>query len=414
MQELKRFNSQTIEEMKNATMANTKDIQGLPQATTGLEEWIGQSKKEYPVEHQLEPITQYWDNASIDDNREEEELQGQLMAERHYYMIDEDESKKFYHEHVQATTNLERELNYLSKDEIFEFILNYQEESATLNYLPKDEVFECCPTAHIDDLKMRIHQFKAARTIYIRVMNKFEPCLFCEYCFNPTHHQSECPFILNYLVDEDEVVDNKEEHTKQVEHAQVTTLENEEIVDNNEEEQVEHIEQVKHHEKSGPPTDPNLPSDMEESAEAFAYITAPLETHQEPKALSLECLQEPFNVKILKDLCTQARKSRNHFPKKILRSKQFYIRWQNILPEGYEVLKKKGWKGLVGHQYDRIKCCKVFSPSLFFALHSINSFFPFSFMFLVLFLFLTAINHLMFCFYEKNIVVSFVDRCFGV
>jgi hypothetical protein len=74
------------------------------------------------------------------------------------------------------------------------------------------------------------------------------------------------------LVDEDEIVDNEEEHTKQVEHAQVTTiLESEEIVDNNEE-QVEQIERVEHHEKSQPPTDPNLPSDMEVSTEAPACI----------------------------------------------------------------------------------------------------------------------------------------------
>jgi hypothetical protein len=64
------------QELKNATMANTSNIQGLTQATIGLEEWIGQSEKEYPTEPQLEPITQYWDNASIDDNNEEEELQG--------------------------------------------------------------------------------------------------------------------------------------------------------------------------------------------------------------------------------------------------------------------------------------------------------------------------------------------------
>jgi hypothetical protein len=117
---------------------------------------------------------------------------------------------------------------------------------------------------------------------------------------------------------------------------------------------------------------------MEVSIEAPACITAPLETHQEPKASSLECPQEPSYIKILKDLCTQARKSRNHFPKKIRRSKQFYLRWKNIMPEGYEVLKKKGWKALVGHQYDRGKCYKVFSSSLFSTLHSTNSFFPFS------------------------------------
>jgi hypothetical protein len=126
---------------------------------------------------------------------------------------------------------------------------------------------------------------------------------------------------------------------------------------------------------------------MEVSTEAHVYITVPLETHQEPKASSLVCLQEPSYIKILKDLCTQAQKSRNHIPKKILQSKLFYIRRRNILPKGYEVLKKKWWKGLVGHQYDRGKRCKVFSFSLFSTLHSTNSFFSFSLydFFLVLF-----------------------------
>jgi hypothetical protein len=87
---------------------------------------------------------------------------------------------------------------------------------------------------------------------------------------------------------------------------------------NNNEEQVENIEQIEHHEKSQPPIDPNLPSNMKVSTEAPACITALLETHQEPKASSLVRIQEPSYVKILKDLCTQARKSRNHFPKKIL------------------------------------------------------------------------------------------------
>jgi hypothetical protein len=153
---------------------------------------------------------------------------------------------------------------------------------------------------------------------------------------------------------------------------------------------------------------------MEVSTEVPACITVPLETHQEPKASSLECLQEPSYVKILKDLCTQAQKSRNHFPKKILRSKQFYIRWRNILSEGYELLKKKGWKGLVGHQHDRGKRCKVFFPVYFLLFTPQILSFLFHYMFLVLFLFLIVINLLMFCFYEKNIAVNFVDRCFGV
>ena len=42
MQEMKRFNSQIVEELKNATMTNTRDIQGIQQAITKIEGQIGQ------------------------------------------------------------------------------------------------------------------------------------------------------------------------------------------------------------------------------------------------------------------------------------------------------------------------------------------------------------------------------------
>ena len=45
------------------------------QATVGVKEWIGQSENKHPFEHQLDPITQYWDSESIKDNNEEGELQ---------------------------------------------------------------------------------------------------------------------------------------------------------------------------------------------------------------------------------------------------------------------------------------------------------------------------------------------------
>jgi hypothetical protein len=167
--------------------------------------------------------------------------------------------------------------------------------------------------------------------------------------------QSQLIIEKHYMSDEDKSENFYHEHVQVT-----TTLEEDEVIDN-EEGQVEHNERIEHHEKSQPPTNPNLPSDMEASTEAPACITAPLETHQEHKVSSLVHLQEPSYVKILKDLCTQAQKSRKHFPKKNLRSKQFYIRWQNIIPDVYEVLKKKGWKGLIGHQYDRGKRYKVFS-----------------------------------------------------
>jgi hypothetical protein len=132
--------------------------------------------------------------------------------------------------------------------------------------------------------------------------------------------QSQLMIERHYMNDEDDSENSYHEH------AQVTTtLDEDEVVDNKEE-QVEHNKQIEHHEKSQPPIDPNLRSHMEVSIEAPACITTPLEAHQEPKASSLECLQEPSYVKILKDLCPQVQKSGNHFPKKILRSKQFYIR----------------------------------------------------------------------------------------
>jgi len=61
-----------------------------------------------------------------------------------------------------------------------------------------------------------------------------------------------------------------------------------------------------------------------------------------PKASIFQCLKEPSYTKILKDLCRQAHKSRNHRPNKIFPSKQIsFLRWQNILLECYIRLKKK-------------------------------------------------------------------------
>jgi hypothetical protein len=133
------------QELKNATMANSRDIQELKGSVAKIEGQIG---------HLVTELNRI----------EEEELQSQLMIERHH-MSDEDDSENSYHEHAQVTSTL----------------------------------------------------------------------------------------------DEDEIVDNEEEHTKQVEQ----------------------IEGVEHHEKSQPPTDLNPSSDMEVSIEAPACITAPLETHQE-------------------------------------------------------------------------------------------------------------------------------------
>ena len=92
--------NQGIQELRQS-MQKLKDAN--IQATVVMEKWIDQSKNEHPFEHQLNPMTQYWDNESIEDDKEEEELQSQEMV-RGQYMIDEDASSNSYHEHVQATT----------------------------------------------------------------------------------------------------------------------------------------------------------------------------------------------------------------------------------------------------------------------------------------------------------------------
>jgi hypothetical protein len=85
IQELKNSN----QELKNATMANSREIQELKSSIARIE---GQ------ISHLV-----------IELNRiEEEELQSQLIIEKHY-MSDEDKSEIFYHEHVQVTTTLDED-----------------------------------------------------------------------------------------------------------------------------------------------------------------------------------------------------------------------------------------------------------------------------------------------------------------
>jgi hypothetical protein len=154
----------------------------------------------------------------------------------------------------------------------------------------------------------------------------------------------------------------------------------------------EHLEQIEHL------STPNLSNDMKVSTEAHS-ITIPLETLHEPQASVLQCLKEPSYDKLVKDLCTQGQKSRNHFSKKIIRSKQVgYLRWRNILLEGYQILKKKGWKRLVGQLNDQGKHYKISSSSSFFFFFFF--FFPHIFFhsFFILFLvilFLTAIKRIL-------------------
>jgi hypothetical protein len=136
------------------------------------------------------------------------------------------------------------------------------------------------------------------------------------------------------MIDEDDASHSCHEHVPNT-----TILESKEIVDNNEEEekeeqvehkeeQIEHKEQVEHKEKIKPPADTSLSNDKEASTEAHSFIIVPLETHHKSKASILHCIKKPSYAKILKDLCRQAHKSRNHHPKKIFPSKQIgFLKW---------------------------------------------------------------------------------------
>jgi hypothetical protein len=173
-------------------------------------------------------------------------------------------------------------------------------------------------------------------------------------------------------------------HTRHHEHVQTTTtLVSNERADNHEEEEEEMEEQIE------PP--PNPSNDKDVSIEAHSFVTIPLETYHLSQVSSFQCLEEPSYVAIFEDSRTHDHKSRNRGPKRNFRSKFLgYIRWRNILPEGYHILKKKGWKGLVGHPYKRGRRGFVtfyFSHFIFFSHFLFVYFLSFCFI-----LFLTAIN----------------------
>ena len=128
--------------------------------------------------------------------------------------------------------------------------------------------------------------------------------------------------------------------------------------ENGEEVKEEHLEQIE------PPPEPS--NDKEVSIKAHSFVTIPLETYHEPQASSFQCLEKLSYVEIFKETHTEDHKSRNRAPKWILRNMINYIRWRNILPKGYLILKKKGWKGLVGHPYEQGRHCNFYF--LFFAL----------------------------------------------
>jgi len=230
---------------------------------------------------------------------EEEEFHSQLMATG-YYMIDDDDFNISYHEHAQATATLGSEV-------VFEEIFN-------------------------------------------------EPSL--EDPFEESDAQIE--FNLDLVPEQEEALLDSTLETRP-ENGETTEISfpNTSSSAAEFEEKGEHLESVEHLEHSVPPSNPNSSNDKEMSTEAHSFTTIPLKTFLEPQVSILKYLKEPSYAKTVKDRCTQGQKSRNHRPKKILQGKQVgYIRWRNIPLERYQILKKKGWRGLVGHPHDRGRRCK--------------------------------------------------------
>jgi hypothetical protein len=187
-----------------------------------------------------------------------------------------------------------------------------------------------------------------ARCAHTQPSHTHAPYQSCEYCYRPSHGFDDCLFYIYYMSEANKFAHENVPTT--------TTLVSEEKV----------VNKVEEKEKQFEPQ-PNLirSNDKEVSTEAHSLITIPLETQQ---ASSFQCLEEPSYVEIFKVSRTERCKHRNRHTKKIFRRKQIcYIRWRNILPEGYQILKKKGWKGLVGHPYERGRCGIFYF--LFSALH---------------------------------------------
>jgi hypothetical protein len=203
---------------------------------------------------------------------EEEELQSQLRAERHY-MIDENENdvSNPHHEHVQATTTL-------GSEEVVEEIVN----KPSL----KDPLEEGFAQFEFDlDLDM--------------ISEKAEALLDFTTEIRP-------------------------------ENGETTEISSPETSSSaaKEEEKEEHLESIEHLERIEPLSTPNQSNDKKVSTEAHSFITVRFETLHKPQTSVLQCLKEPSYDKLIKDLYTQVHKSMNHLPKKILRSKQVgYLRW---------------------------------------------------------------------------------------
>jgi hypothetical protein len=200
--------------------------------------------------------------------------------------------------------------------------------------------------------------------------------------------QSQEMAIGQYMIDEDCANDPHHEHVQAT-----TTLVSEERADTQKEEQVEKFE---------PPQNSNPSNDKEVSIEAHSFVTIPLETYDSPQVLSSQCLEEPSYVAIFEDSHTHDHTSRYHDSKRNFRSKFLgYISWRNILLEGYQILKKQGWKGLVGHPYERGR-------------HGFATFYFSYFIFLVIVFYFSIICLFVYCCFRLYIYCFCLYKFFGV
>jgi hypothetical protein len=97
MKALMQSTDKFMQRTDQAVQSNTRDIQELKGSVARIEGQIG---------HLVTELNRI----------EEEELQSQLMIERHY-MSDEDDSENFYHEYAQVTTTLDEDEIVDNKEE---------------------------------------------------------------------------------------------------------------------------------------------------------------------------------------------------------------------------------------------------------------------------------------------------------
>ena len=113
-----------------------------------------------------------------------------------------------------------------------------------------------------------------------------------------------------------------------------------------------------------------MSNDKEVSIETHSLINLPLETYNEKLIVTRERIIDSFWVIDIVHGWENIfeRHARPKFCKSIL--KRFQVKEWSLedirevlkLGEGYILLKKRGWKELVGHPNDRGKHCKISSP----------------------------------------------------